>query len=108
MFGWRSSDLYLVHLHAGIRLAALRRMISVDLYEGVYGMYRQELMDPASTLRSFKPEVILIALDAHHLAEAEGANPEAILAVLRACSSAAESSRSTVIQQTIFPVFPHL
>ena len=31
----------LSHLHPGIRLAALRRGILLDIYQGIYGMYRQ-------------------------------------------------------------------
>ena len=33
-------------------------------------------MDSTSGLHSFKPDVILLALDAHHLAEAENADAE--------------------------------
>jgi FkbH-like protein len=99
----------LSHLHPGIRLAALRRGILLDIYQGVYGMYRQELMDSASGLHSFKPDVILLALDAHHLAEAENADAESILGMLRSCWSAArESLGCSVIQQTVLPVHPHL
>jgi FkbH-like protein len=99
----------LSHLHPGIRLAALRRGILLDVYQGIYGMYRQELMDPNSGLHSFKPDVILLALDAHHLAEAENADAESILAMLRSCWVAArESFCCSVIQQTVLPVHPHL
>jgi FkbH-like protein len=99
----------LSHLHPGIRLAALRRGILLDIYEDSYGMYRQELMDPASGLHSFRPDVVLLALDAHHLAEAENADAENILAMLRSCWKAArESFACSVIQQTVLPVHPHL
>ncbi|MEJ0048248.1 MAG: hypothetical protein WDN04_20580 [Rhodospirillales bacterium] len=37
----------LTHLHAPIRVAALRRGISVTTYENDYGQYLQELLDPA-------------------------------------------------------------
>jgi FkbH-like protein len=99
----------LSHLHPGIRLAALRRGILLDIYQGNYGMYRQELMDPASGLHNFQPDVVLLALDAHHLAEAENADAENILAMLRSCWNAArESLGCSVIQQTVLPVHPHL
>jgi FkbH-like protein len=99
----------LAHLHPGIRLAALRRGILVDIYQGIYGMYRQELMDRNSGLHSFQPDVVLLALDAHHLAEAENADAESILDMLRSCWSAArESSGCSVIQQTVLPVHPYL
>jgi len=99
----------LSHLHPGIRLAALRRGILLDVYQGIYGMYRQELMDPTSGLHSFKPDVILLALDAHHLAEAENADADSILVMIRSCWDAArDSSNCSVIQQTVLPVHPHL
>jgi FkbH-like protein len=99
----------LSHLHAGIRLAALRRGILVDVYEGIYGMYRQEVMDSDSGLHNFKPHAILIALDAHHLAEAESASAEGILAMFHSCWNAARASLGcAIIQQTVLPVFPHL
>ena len=56
------------HLHAAIRIGALRRNIHVEIYEAEYGQYWQELTDPASSLRGFAPTVILFVLDAHHLA----------------------------------------
>ena len=99
----------LSHLHPGIRLAALRRGILLDVYQGIYGMYRQELMDPSSGLHGFRPDVVLLALDAHHLAEAENADAESILAMLRSCWDAArESLGCPVIQQTVLPVHPYL
>jgi FkbH-like protein len=99
----------LSHLHPGIRLAALRRGFLVDIYQGVYGMYRQELMDPTSGLHSFQPVVVLLALDAHHLAEAENADAGDILAMLRSCWDAARQSFGcSVIQQTVLPVHPYL
>ena len=58
-------------------------------------------------MHSFKPDVILLALDAHHLAEAENADAEGILAMLRSCWNAArESLGCSVIQQTVLPVHP--
>jgi FkbH-like protein len=99
----------LAHLHAGIRLAGLRRGILIDLYEGIYGMYRQELLDQGSGLHAFRPDVVLIALDAHHLAEPQDAGAENILAMLGSCWSAAQKSLGcAVIQQTVLPIFPHL
>jgi FkbH-like protein len=99
----------LSHLHPGIRLAALRRGILLDVYQGIYGMYRQELMDPSSGLHGFRPDVVLLALDAHHLAEADNADAESILAMLRSCWDAArESLGCPVIQQTVLPVHPYL
>jgi FkbH-like protein len=45
----------------------MRRGIWVDIYENDYGQYLQELHDNGSALHSFKPTIVLFALDAHHL-----------------------------------------
>jgi FkbH-like protein len=97
------------HLGAGIRVAGLRRGFAVDLYEAPYGMYWQELMDHNSGLYAFQPEVILLALDARHLAAAEGSTADAALDLMRACWRQAKASfNCQVIQQTVLPVFPSL
>lgn len=99
----------LSHLHAGIRLGALRRGILVDLYEGMYGMYRQELMDQGSGLHSFHPDVLLIALDGHHLTEATHVSPKRIMATIKSCWKMADDGLGcAVIQQTILPTLPVL
>ena len=76
------------HLHAGLRVAALRRGLHVTIYENDYGQYWQELSDPSSALHAFKPNVVLLALDAHHLA-----------AGISAGTSAAEAA--AVLQDTL-------
>jgi FkbH-like protein len=99
----------LSHLHAGIRLGGLRRGILVDVYEGIYGMYRQELMDASSGLHRFAPDAILLSLDSHHLTEPESSNVESILNLFRSCWSTAQQSLGcAVIQQTVLPVLPYL
>jgi FkbH-like protein len=62
------------HLHAAIRVAGLRRGLWISIYENDYGQYWQELSDPNSGLHEFKPTVVLLALDAHHLAAGVGAH----------------------------------
>jgi FkbH-like protein len=99
----------LSHLHAGIRLGGLRRGLLVDIYQGMYGAYHQELIDRSSGLYSFAPDVLLLALDSHHLTESQGAIADSILARLRSCwRIAQESLGCTVIQQTLLPVLPYL
>ena len=44
-----------------IRLAALREGIDLTLYEGEYGQYRQDVIDPQSALYAFDPDYVLIA-----------------------------------------------
>jgi FkbH-like protein len=52
------------HLAPAIRVAGLRRRLVIDVYSGAYAQYRQELLDPASSLHRFAPHVILFALTA--------------------------------------------
>ena len=97
------------HLAPGIRVAALRRGLLVAVYEGDYGLYRPELMDPTSALHAFKPDVLLLALDAHHLAGAAGATAASALSLMEQCwALAAQNLRCPVLQQTVLPVFPPL
>lgn len=97
------------HLLPGIRMGALRRGLRVEIYEGPYGLYRQELADKESNLYTFRPEVVCFALDAHHLVGAEGASAPAALAELQHYWEIARTDLgSTVIQQTLLPRYPHL
>jgi FkbH-like protein len=52
------------HLFPAIRVGGLRRRLVFDLYKGAFGQYRQEILDPASSLRAFAPEIILLSLTA--------------------------------------------
>ena len=95
------------HLAPGIRIAGLRRKLNIEIYETPYGMYPQELADKASGLHQFRPNVVLFALDARHLAGTESA--EAALELMhRSWRQAKESFSCQVLQQTAMPVFPNL
>jgi FkbH-like protein len=97
------------HLIPAIRVAGLRRGLAMEVYEAPYGMYRHELTDPESGLHSFRPDVLLLALDSRHLAAAEGATPDAALDLMRSCwKQAREAFHCQVLQQTLLPVFPDL
>jgi FkbH-like protein len=96
----------LKHLVPGIRVGGLRRGLWVEVFEGEYGQYRHELMDSASALHAFDPDVVLLALDSYHLAESGTA--EAAIETMRACWQLAQSMGATVLQQTALPVFPRL
>ena len=99
----------LTHLIPGIRVAAARRGMAVEIFEGHYGSYHSELLDSSSELYSFGPDVVLIAIDAHHVASAEERNQGRTLETLASCwQLAREGLGATVIQQTILPVFPPL
>ena len=102
------------HLIPAIRAGALRRGLRCEVYEAEYGQYLQELNDPESALAQFQPTAILIALDSHHLAEADvrTASPEVAdhsLALLQRCwTLAKERFHCAVLQTTLLPVFPPL
>jgi FkbH-like protein len=97
------------HLVPGIRVAGLRRGLAIEVYETPYGMYRHELTDVHSGLHAFQPDVLLLALDAHHLAAAEGSTAEAAIDLMRSCwSQASAAFQCQVLQQTVLPVFPDL
>ena len=55
------------HLQSAIRIAALRRGLLVEIYVAPYGQYQQEILNPASGLYQFKPDVVLLALDGKNL-----------------------------------------
>ena len=99
----------LTHLIPAIRVAGMRRNFAFEIFEGNYGMYLQELADSASDLYRFKPDVLLIALDAHHIAGADSSSSEQALELLQSCwQLAKEKLGATVIQQTILPVMSSL
>jgi FkbH-like protein len=47
-----------------LRLVSARRGIDLDVYECGFGLFRQELLDPASGLHAFAPDVVVLAVDA--------------------------------------------
>ncbi|MBB5063185.1 HAD-IIIC family phosphatase [Granulicella mallensis] len=91
----------------GIRVAGLRRRLNIEIYETPYGMYPQELVDTASGLHQFRPEVVLFAFDARHLAGLQCARTA--LETMQCCwRQAKENFACQVLQQTAMPVFPNL
>jgi FkbH-like protein len=50
------------HLLPAIRVAALRRNLSVSGYIGGYGQYRQEILDSTSPLHQFQPDTVLFSV----------------------------------------------
>jgi FkbH-like protein len=50
------------HLQAPIRVAGARRGLRLTPFIGGFGQFRQELIQPDSQLRAFKPDVILLSL----------------------------------------------
>jgi FkbH-like protein len=52
------------HLVPAVRVAALARRLAADVFVGTYGLYRQALLGPDPALSAFRPDLVLIALDA--------------------------------------------
>jgi FkbH-like protein len=52
------------HLPPAIRVAGLRRRLLIDLHTAAYGQYRQDLLNPASSLHLFAPQFILFSISA--------------------------------------------
>jgi FkbH-like protein len=95
------------HLPSGIRVAGLRRGLAIEVYEADYGMYQQELMDSSSALYAFRPQTLLLALDARHIAAL--GQPEGALQLLRSLWRQAKANLGCqVIQQTVMPILPEL
>ena len=55
------------HLVPGLRVAALRRGLRLEVYVCAFGQHQQELMNSASGLHAFRPEVVVFAFDAAHM-----------------------------------------
>jgi len=93
------------HLLPAIRVGGLRRGLAIEVYEAPYVMYQQELLDPDSGLARFRPDVVLLALDARHVASSVGSSADDAIALLRGCwQQASARFQCQVIQQTLLPV----
>ncbi len=46
-----------------LRAAGFREGVQFDVYEGVYGNYRQEILDPRSELYRFEPDLVILILN---------------------------------------------
>ena len=102
------------HLLPAIRVAGLRQRLLIEVYMGSFGQYRQELLDPASGLHDFRPDIILLSLTAREAIagvpleatteEAEQAVAGAIAEVRQLWRTARETFKATVIQQSFLDV----
>lgn len=61
---WLCGSYTTVQLAPMLRLAALREGVSLDVREGDFGQYRQEIIDPQSRLHAFEPDFVVMAV--HH------------------------------------------
>jgi len=110
------------HLLPSIRIAALRRRIWIDCYVAPYNQYHQEILSAKSGLRDFRPEVVLLAVDAQELIQ--DISPSLLAEELQArqirwmqdwatlWDKLKESICGTIIQQILVvppePLFGHL
>jgi FkbH-like protein len=106
----------LEHLHSSIRIGGARRGLWLEVYQGEYGQYFQELLDNDSGLYRFKPDTILFAFDARYLTRGLTAasslsdaqrHVEGVLQQIRQSWMLARNAFGcSVIQQSVINVFP--
>lgn len=106
------------HLTPALRVAGLSRRLAVSTHVTPYGMYRQSLLGDDAELIQFRPQFILLALDAHDVhfdlpldaseAEVEFAVGARVDELRRLWQCARERFGAQVIQQTLVPVTPLL
>ncbi len=46
-----------------LQIAALRQGIALEIHEGPFGQYQQEVLNPSSVTYAFKPDFLLLAVD---------------------------------------------
>jgi FkbH-like protein len=106
-------------LAPGIRVAGLRRRLLFEVQTGRYGQYRQEVLDPGSSLHRFAPQIVLLSVGAHDAlgevaltaseAEAEAALAKAVADLRQLWRTIRQALKSSVIQQTFLdhaaPIF---
>lgn len=106
----------MAHLHGAIRVAGIRRSMWITIYENDYGQYYQELADAKCALHAFNPTVLLLAQDAHHLAEGFSNNldtqqsetiiEERSTQIAECWRLGRQAFNCQIIQQTALPVHP--
>jgi FkbH-like protein len=97
------------HLTRVLPVAMARHAVAVETYETPYGQYEQEILDPASSLYAFAPDLVLLLIDERDLRfpqisddpgadlAAEAGRWRALWAVLR------ERTGAGLIQATFVP-----
>lgn len=102
------------HLAPAIRVAGLRRRLLVNVHKGAYGQYRQEVLDPNSSLRQFSPQTILFSLSGREVIgrvpltasveEVDGVTAQFIGELRVLWEKARDTYNATVVQQTVLDV----
>ena len=104
------------HLVPALARRRLRRGFFFDVFAGAFGQYRQELLDPATPLQAFEPDVVVLSLSARALVGVLpiDADPEHVEQLLReprsprseACGKRrAQRFGAVVLQQTYLDMF---
>jgi FkbH-like protein len=94
------------HLIPSLRIGALRRGLWMSVHSPPYGQTVSALMDPKDDLHDFRPDVILIAIDARSAIGTSAADANALQDLEQLWELAGATGASLVIQQTLLPVFP--
>jgi len=102
------------HLAPAIRVAGLRRRLLIDVHNGGFGQYQQDVLDPSSLLHQFAPQVILFSLSAREvignvpltatLEDVDGIVLKFIGELRSLWRKARETNSATIIQQTFVDV----
>jgi FkbH-like protein len=102
------------HLFPGLRVGSLRHGLWLDLHSVDYGQYLQSILDPASSLHRFKPDVVLFVFEFSHFfggeasaidrAAAEAAIERTIGRLRDLWRKAQDSFGCAILQQTVLPV----
>jgi FkbH-like protein len=102
------------HLSSAIRVGGLRRRLLVDVYSGEYGQYRQEILDPTSSIQHFGPQAVLFSLTAREaiarvpitatIREVEEAIASVVEELRSLWRKAREIDNTVIIQQTFINV----
>ena len=102
------------HLRPAIRVAGLRRRILIDVYTGAYAQYRQDILDPSSSLHQFAPQIILFSLTARDTiatvpitataAEVNETIAQSVDEIRLLWRKAREIFKATIIQQTFLDI----
>lgn len=97
-----------------IRVASLRRRLLVEVHVGAYGQQRQDLLNPASPLHRFQPQVVLLSPTAREAVadvpitatadEVEHAIARQVDEMRLLWRRAREAFKATVLQQTFLDI----
>jgi FkbH-like protein len=102
------------HLSPAIRVAGLRRRLIIDIHMGEYGQYRQDLLNPHSSLHQFAPQFLLFSITARDTiagmpltattAEVNETIARSIQELRLLWQKARENFEATIIQQTFLDI----